>query len=155
MLIKANYVIIFYIINILVGVFGILLHYEDHPIFGIIFSLLQMLFLAFGGFLNAKKQKKILSIFWIGIFNLILGLASIFAIEVLGARFSIFGGSTDSVLVVLFQYTINSYLYPFLTRIEAINESLAIIFIIFCSFIIPFVGFVIGRKMYSNKVEQH
>ncbi|WP_300675492.1 hypothetical protein [Soonwooa sp.] len=128
---------------------------DFQKIFGIIFSLFQILFLAFGGFLNAKKQKKILSIFWIGIFNLILGLASIFAIEVLGAQFSIFGGSTDSVLVVLFQYTINSYLYPFLTPLEGISESLAILFIIFCSFIIPFVGFAIGRKMYSNKVEQH
>lgn len=148
-----NYVIIFYIINIVVGLLGFLFLYEANPIFRVLFSILQIVFLAFGGYLNAKKQKKILSVLWIGFFNLVIGLAGIYALEVLGAEFNIFGGSSDSVMIVLFQYTINSYLYPFLDYIEDISESLTVVFIIFCSFAIPLIGYVIGKNIKSNNVK--
>ncbi len=153
MLIKANYVIIFYIINILVGVLGILLHYEAHPIFGYIFSIVQIVFFAFAGYLNAKNDKKIQSICWIGLFNLLTGLASIFAIEVLGAHFNFLGGSSDSYLIILVHYSVNLYLYPFLELLENINDILPIIFVIFCSFLFPLFGFCIGKYLHSSKKE--
>lgn len=150
---KINFAILFYIINILVGVFGILLHYEANPIFGYIFSIVQIVFYAFGGYLNAKNDKKIQSICWIGLFNLLTGLASIFAIEVLGAHFNFLGGSSDSYLIILIHYSINLYLYPFLELLENINEILPIIFVVFCSFLFPLFGYCIGKFLHPSKKE--
>ena len=143
---KINYVTIFYIINCIIGAVSFGLFYGNNNIIGAILAIIMILFLGFGGYLNAKNGKTFRSVLWIGFFNLVLGIISIYAIEVLHAKFSIFGGSTDSVLFVLFQYLINSYLYPFLQWAESISESLAIIFVVACSFVFPISGYLIGKK---------
>lgn len=149
--ITYNYVTCFYLLNI---VFSIcIISFEYNKGMQYLISTLLILFLGFGGYLNAKKEKRLLSVSWVFILNFILGIASIYAIEILGAKFNILGGSQGggTVLIVLFQYGINSYLFPFIEFIETtVNESASVVCIIICSLIIPLIGYLIGKLTFKK-----
>lgn len=140
-----NYAICFYILNMIFSIS--IAAFEHNMPMQYILSAFLIVFFAFGGYLNAKKGKSLKSICWLFIFNLIIGIASIYMLEIVGATFNIFGGSKGGewVLIILFQYATNFYLAPILSLIETNNESFSILFIIICSFIIPFIGFKIGQ----------
>ncbi len=106
------------------------------------------LFLIFAGYLNAKKRMIYRTVLWVFFVNVFLFVCS-GLFDQFGHHFNILStGNSDSFLFTLALIVYNGYLFPLTIILE--GSGLSLILPVVLSFILPSVGYLIGKKLYPN-----
>ncbi|MGE8512282.1 MAG: hypothetical protein ACN6N7_06215 [Chryseobacterium culicis] len=147
-----NYVTIIYLLNILlyaIYFFGrtgseVAMSGLDYTVSGIL-----SLFLIFAGYLNAKKKMIYRTVLWVFFVNVFLFICS-GLFDQFGSHFNILSnGNSDSFFFTLALLVYNGYLFSLMVILE--GSGLALIFPVVLSFILPSLGYLIGKKLHQNK----
>ncbi|WP_114821077.1 hypothetical protein [Chryseobacterium sp. KLBC 52] len=147
-----NYVTVIYLLNIVLYVLYFLgrtgsevaMSSLDYMVTGIL-----SLFLVFAGYLNAKKGMIYRTVLWVFFVNLFLFVCS-GLFDQFGSDFNILSTSnSDSVLFSLALIVYNGYLFPLTLVLD--GSGLALIIPVVLSFILPSLGYLIGKKLHHNK----
>ncbi|MDR6487290.1 cellulose synthase/poly-beta-1,6-N-acetylglucosamine synthase-like glycosyltransferase [Chryseobacterium vietnamense] len=147
-----NYVTVIYLVNLIlyamyffgrtgseVDVSGL-----DYTVSGIL-----SLFLIFAGYLNAKKGMIYRTILWMFFVNVFLFVCS-GLFDHFGSDFNILSTSnSDSFLFTLAFIIYNGYLFPLTVILE--GSGIVLLFPVVLSFILPSIGYIIGKKLHPNK----
>lgn len=106
------------------------------------------LFLIFAGYLNAKKRMIYRTVLWMFFVNVFLFVCS-GLFDQFGNDFNILStGNSDSFLFTLALIVYNGYLFPLTVILE--GSGLSLIIPVVLSFILPSLGYLIGKRMYTN-----
>ncbi|WP_277115142.1 hypothetical protein [Chryseobacterium sp.] len=106
------------------------------------------LFLIFAGYLNAKKRMIYRTVMWMFFVNVFLFVCS-GLFDQFGNDFNILStGNSDSFLFTLALIVYNGYLFPLTVILE--GSGLSLIIPVVLSFILPSLGYLIGKRMYTN-----
>ena len=107
------------------------------------------LFLIFAGYLNAKKGMIYRTVLWMFFVNILLFLMS-GLFDQFGSNLNILSTSnSDSFFFTLALLVYNGYLFPLTLALE--GSGLALIIPVVLSFILPSLGYWIGKKLHPNK----
>ncbi|MDR3023091.1 hypothetical protein [Chryseobacterium sp.] len=147
-----NYVTIIYLLNIVlyaVYFFGRTGGETDFSGIDFFVSGILSLLLIFAGYLNAKKKMIYRTVLWMFFVNVFLFVCS-GLFDQFGSHFNILStGNSDSFLFTLALIVYNGYLFPLTIILE--GSGLSLIFPVTLSFILPSLGYLIGKKLYPNK----
>lgn len=147
-----NYVTIIYLVNLALYAmyfFGktgseVALSGLDYTVSGIL-----SLFLIFSGYLNAKKGMIYRTVLWMFFVNVFLFICS-GLFDQFGSNFNILSTSnSDSFLFSLALLVYNGYLFPLTVILD--GSGLALIVPVVLSFILPSLGYLIGKKFHQDK----
>lgn len=147
-----NYVTIIYLLNLIlyaVYFFGrtgseVAMSGLDYAVSGIL-----SLFLIFAGYLNAKKGMTYRTVLWMFFVNVFLFICS-GLFDQFGSDFNILStGNSDSFLFTLTLIVYNGYVFPLTVILE--GSGLSLVFPVVLSFILPSMGYLIGKKLYPGK----
>lgn len=147
-----NYVTIIYLLNMVlyaIYFFGrsgseLAMSSLDYTVSGIL-----CLLLIFAGYLNAKKGMIYRTVLWVFFVNVLLFLMS-GLFNQFGNDFNILStNNSDSFLFTLALIVYNGYLFPLTIILE--GSGLSLIFPVVLSFILPSLGYWIGKKLHPNK----
>ena len=149
--IPLNYVTYLYLLN---SAFSIYIAAFDY--YGAMqntLSILLIFIFGFAGYLNARKGKDLKSICWPFFLNVVVSAINILGIEVFGAYNNFITSSSDFFASLqLIQLIGNSYLIVFIHRIDHMDDTLLFFYFIPIPFIIPYLGFVIGRFLHTKGI---
>ncbi|WP_284463634.1 hypothetical protein [Chryseobacterium sp.] len=146
-----NYVTVIYLINLLlyaIYFFGksgseVSMSGVDYTI-----SAIMSLLLILAGYLNAKKKMTYRSVLWMFFVNVLLfAMSGLF--DQFGNDFNLFstaGGNSFMFTLALIAY--NAFAFPLIVVLEGSGFSLVVPLLL--SFILPSLGYLIARKMYSQ-----
>lgn len=147
-----NYVTVIYLLNMVLYAlyfFGrtgseVAMSSLDYTVSGIL-----SLFLIFAGYLNAKKRMVYRTVLWMFFVNVLLfAFSGLF--DQFGSDFNILSTSnSDSFLFSLALLVYNGYLFPLTVVLD--GSGLALIVPLVLSFILPSLGYGIGKKLHQNK----
>lgn len=147
-----NYVTVIYLLNIILYAmyfFGRTGGETDLSGVDFFVSGILSLFLVFAGYLNAKKGMIYRTVLWMFFVNVFLFVCS-GLFDQFGSHFNILSNSnSDSFFFTLALLVYNGYLFPLTIILE--GSGLALIIPIVLSFILPSLGYLIGKKLHSNK----
>lgn len=147
--IKINYALFLYLLSSLIS-FGLVI--QDSFTNNAFLSIILIIILAFGAFLNAKNNRTLRSICWPFFLNAMLSLTNIFGIVVFGSYQNILISSNDIFSdLQLIQFFSNFY-FPFLDRVEKLGDLMVYLYFMLVSFLIPFIGFKIGQYTTIKKL---
>jgi len=147
-----NYVTVIYLLNMVLYAlyfFGktgseVAMSSLDYTVSGIL-----SLFLIFAGYLNAKKRMVYRNVLWMFFVNVLLFACS-GLFDQFGSDFNILSTSnSDSFLFSLALLVYNGYLFPLTVVLD--GSGLALIVPLVLSFILPSLGYLIGKKLHQNK----
>jgi len=147
-----NYVTVIYLVNIVLYAmyfFGktgseVAMSSLDYIVSGIL-----SLFLIFAGYLNAKKGMIYRTVLWIFFVNVFLFACS-GLFDQFGSDFNILStNNSDSLLFSLSLIVYNGYLFPLTVILD--GSGLALIVPVVLSFMLPSLGYVIGKKLHPDK----
>jgi len=147
-----NYVTVIYLLNMVLYVlyfFGktgseVAMSSLDYTVSGIL-----SLFLIFAGYLNAKKGMIYRTVLWMFFVNVLLFACS-GLFDQFGSDFNILSTSnSDSFLFSLALLVYNGYLFPLTVVLD--GSGLALIVPLVLSFILPSLGYLIGKKLHPDK----
>ena len=147
-----NYVTVIYLLNIVLYAmyfFGrtgseVAMSGLDYVVSGIL-----SLFLMFAGYLNAKKGMIYRTVLWVFFVNVFLFACS-GLFDQFGSDFNILStNNSDSVIFSLALIVYNGYLFPLTVVLD--GSGLALIAPLVLSFILPSLGYLIGKKLHQNK----
>ncbi|WP_431610069.1 hypothetical protein [Chryseobacterium sp. 'Rf worker isolate 10'] len=147
-----NYVTVIYLVNIVLYAmyfFGktgseVAMSSLDYIVSGIL-----SLFLIFAGYLNAKKGMIYRTVLWIFFVNVFLFACS-GLFDQFGSDFNILStNNSDSLLFSLSLIVYNGYLFPLTVILD--GSGLALIVPVVLSFMLPSLGYVIGKKFHPDK----
>ncbi|WP_160137654.1 hypothetical protein [Chryseobacterium sp. c4a] len=141
-----NYVTIIYLLNLLVYAiyfFGKSGSEADITLTGCIISTIMSLLLVFAGYLNAKQKKTYRSVLWMFFVNLLFFIMS-GVFDQFGNNFNLFSTvGNDNFIFTLALIVYNGYLFPLIVELERTGFSLILPLLL--SFILPSLGYWIGR----------
>ena len=147
-----NYVTIIYLLNIvLYAMYFFTKTGEETDFSGVDFFIsgILSLFLIFAGYLNAKKgmiYRTVLCMFFLNVF--LFACSGLF--DQFGSHFNILStNNSDSFIFTLALIVYNGYLFPLTISLE--GSGLSLIFPVVLSFILPSLGYLIGKKLHPNK----
>ncbi|WP_223601602.1 hypothetical protein [Chryseobacterium sp. GVT01B] len=147
-----NYVTVIYLLNIVLYAmyfFGRTGGETDLSGIDFFVSGILSLLLIFAGYLNAKKKMIYRTVLWVFFVNVFLFVCS-GVFDQFGSDFNILStGNSDSFLFTLALIVYNGYLFPLTIILE--GSGLSLIFPVILSFILPSLGYLIGKKLYPNK----
>ncbi|MDW9378725.1 hypothetical protein [Chryseobacterium sp. JV558] len=147
-----NYVTIIYLLNIVLYAmyfFGRTGGETDFSGIDFFVSGILSLLLIFAGYLNAKKRMIYRTVLWVFFVNVLLFLMS-GLFNHFGNDFNILStNNSDSFLFTLALIVYNGYLFPLTIILE--GSGLSLIFPVVLSFILPSLGYWIGKKLQPNK----
>jgi len=147
-----NYVTVIYLLNIVLYAmyfFGRTGGETDLSGIDFFVSGIFSLLLIFAGYLNAKKKMIYRTVLWVFFVNVFLLVCS-GVFDQFGSDFNILStGNSDSFLFTLALIVYNGYLFPLTIILE--GSGLSLIFPVVMSFILPSLGYLIGKKLYPNK----
>ncbi|SMO67647.1 hypothetical protein SAMN06265171_104330 [Chryseobacterium rhizoplanae] len=147
-----NYVTITYLLNIVLYAMYFFGRTGGETNFsGIDFfvSGILSLLLIFAGYLNARKRMVYRTVLWVFFVNVFLFVCS-GVFDQFGSDFNILStGNSDSFLFTLILIVYNGYLFPLTIILE--GSGLSLIFPVVLSFILPSLGYWIGKKLHLNK----
>lgn len=146
-----NYVTIIYLLNIvLYAIYFFGRTGSETDLSGVDFfvSVTLSLLLIFAGYLNAKKGMIYRTVLWIFFVNVFLFVCSSL-FDQFGSDFNILStNNSDSFLFTLALIVYNGYLFPLTVILEGSGFSL--LFPVVLAFILPSLGYLIGKKLYPN-----
>ncbi|MBB6330691.1 hypothetical protein HNP24_001641 [Chryseobacterium sediminis] len=147
-----NYVTVIYLLNIILYAmyfFGRTGGETDLSGVDFFVSGILSLFLIFAGYLNAKKGMIYRTVLWMFFVNVFLFVCS-GLFDQFGSHFNILSNSnSDSFFFTLALLVYNGCLFPLTIILE--GSGFALVFPVLLSFILPSLGYLIGKKLYSNK----
>ncbi|WP_213279830.1 hypothetical protein [Chryseobacterium indologenes] len=147
-----NYVTITYLLNIVLYAmyfFGRIGGETDVSGIDFFVSGILSLLLIFAGYLNARKGMIYRTVLWVFFVNVFLLVCS-GLFDQFGSDFNILStGNSDSFLFTLALIVYNGYLFPLTIILE--GSGLSLLFPVILSFILPSLGYLIGKKLYPNK----
>ncbi|MFS4429743.1 hypothetical protein [Chryseobacterium sp. S90] len=147
-----NYVTVIYLLNIVLYAmyfFGRTGGETDLSGIDFFVSGILSLLLIFAGYLNAKKKMIYRTVLWVFFVNVFLFVCS-GVFDQFGSDFNILStGNSDSFLFTLALIVYNGYLFPLTIILE--GSGLSLLFPVVMSFILPSLGYLIGKKLYPNK----
>ncbi|NIF04751.1 hypothetical protein F3J23_04785 [Chryseobacterium sp. Tr-659] len=147
-----NYVTVIYLLNILLYAmyfFGRTGGETDVSAADFFVSGILSLLLIFAGYLNARKKMIYRTVLWMFFVNVLLFICS-GVFDQFGSHFNILStGNSDSFWFTLVLIAYNGYLFPFTVILE--GSGLALIFPVILSFVLPSLGYLIGKKLHQNK----
>lgn len=147
-----NYVTIIYLLNIVLYAMYFFTKTGGETNFsGVDFFIsgILSLFLIFAGYLNAKKGMIYRTVLWMFFVNILLFLMS-GLFDQFGSNLNILSTSnSDSFFFTLALLVYNGYLFPLTLALE--GSGLALIIPVVLSFILPSLGYWIGKKLHPNK----
>jgi len=147
-----NYVTVIYLLNIVLYAmyfFGRTGGETDLSGIDFFVSGILSLLLILAGYLNAKKKMIYRTVLWVFFVNVFLFVCS-GVFDQFGSDFNILStGNSDSFLFTLALIVYNGYLFPLTIILE--GSGLSLIFPVVMSFILPSLGYLIGKKLYPNK----
>lgn len=107
------------------------------------------LLLIFAGYLNAKKGMIYRTVLWIFFVNVFLFACS-GLFDQFGSHFNILSTSnSDSIIFSLAFIVYNGYLFPVTLVLD--GSGLALIVPVVLSFILPSLGYLVGKKLHPGK----
>jgi len=147
-----NYVTVIYLLNLVVYAvyfFGKTGGETDFSVVDFLISGILSLLLIFAGYLNAKKRMIYRTVLWMFFVNVFLFICSgIF--DQFGSDFNILStNNSDSFIFTLALIAYNGYLFPLTLVLE--GSGLALISPVVLSFMLPSLGYWIGKRLHSNK----
>ncbi|MGU3377075.1 hypothetical protein [Chryseobacterium sp. M5A1_1a] len=148
-----NFVTIIYLINLLlytIYFFGKGSSEEVITIVDYSISATMSLLLIIAGYLNAKQKMKYRSVLWMFFVNLLLfTMSGLF--DQFGSDFNILSPSSggNSLMFTLVLLAYNAYVFPLVVVLEGSGFSLILPLLL--SFILPSLGYLIGKKIHSQK----
>ncbi|KAA2223662.1 hypothetical protein [Chryseobacterium sediminis] len=146
-----NYVTVIYLLNIILYAmyfFGRTGGETDLSGVDFFVSGILSLFLIFAGYLNAKKGMIYRAVLWMFFVNVFLFVCS-GLFDQFGSHFNILSNSNnDSFFFTLALLVYNGYLFSLTIILE--GSGLALIIPVVLSFILPSLGYLIGKKLYPN-----
>lgn len=141
--IKINYALLFYVLTVIIS-FTIEVLAEVS--FTHIIHIALVILFCFGGFLNGITNRSLKSICLPFFINVVVSAINILGIEVFDAYNNFITSSGDFFAgLQITQFIGNLYMTVFIERINHIDDYLLFLYFIPASFIIPYVGFTIGR----------
>ncbi|MCP1299296.1 hypothetical protein NK356_08980 [Chryseobacterium sp. S0630] len=147
-----NYVTLIYLLNIVLYAmyfFGRTGSEVETSGIDYMVSGILSLFLIFAGYLNAKKGMIYRTVLWVFFVNVLLFACS-GLFDQFGSHFNILSTSnSDSFLFSLALLAYNGYLFPLTVILD--GSGLALIVPVVLSFILPSLGYLIGKKLHQNK----
>ncbi|AZA84177.1 hypothetical protein C1637_16970 [Chryseobacterium lactis] len=147
-----NYVTAIYLLNLVIYAvyfFGKTEGETDLSVVDFLISGILSLLLIFAGYLNAKKRMIYRTVLWMFFVNVFLFICSgIF--DQFGSDFNILStNNSDSFIFTLALIAYNGYLFPLTLVLE--GSGLALICPVVLSFMLPSLGYWIGKRLHSNK----
>ena len=146
-----NYVTVIYVLNlVLYAMYFFGRTGNEVAISGLDFTVsgILSLLLIFAGYLNAKKGMIYRTVLWVFFVNAFLFTCS-GVFDQFGSNFNILStGNSDSFLFSLALLVYNGYLFPLTVVLD--GSGLGLIIPVVLSFILPSLGYLIGKKLYPN-----
>ncbi|WP_313090137.1 hypothetical protein [Chryseobacterium flavum] len=147
-----NYVTLIYLVNLVLYAMyffgrtqsGEAMSGLDYTVSGIL-----SVFLFFAGYLNARKGMIYRTVLWMFFINVFLFICS-GLFDQFGSSFNILStGNSDSFLFSLALLVYNGYLFPLTVILD--GSGLALVVPVVLSFILPSLGYWIGKKLHGGK----